>query len=68
MEKFTLETARKRAKLTQAEAAKLMDVSKETLSNYERGKTFPDVPVIIKIEEIYGIKYDQIIFLNKNNA
>lgn len=46
-------------------AAKLLEVSKDTLRNWEVGKTFPNVPQISKIEEVYGVKYDDIIFLTK---
>lgn len=68
MEKFTLKTARNRLKLTQEEAAKRIGISKDTLSNYERGNSFPDVPILKKIEEVYQVSYDQLIFLPKNNA
>ena len=37
LEKMTLKTARNRVQLTQEEASKLIGVSKDTLSNYERG-------------------------------
>ena len=63
MEKYTLKTARDRLKLTQETAAKLIGISQDTLSNYERGKSYPDVPTLKKIEEVYGVTYDQIIFL-----
>lgn len=59
----TLKAARINVGLTQREAAKKLGISEETVSNYERGKRFPDVPVIRKIEEVYGIPYDRIIFL-----
>ena len=55
----TLKTARELKGLTQTEAAKLLDISKDTLSNYERGKSYPEVPMIKKIEELYGFTYDQ---------
>lgn len=61
--KITLKVAREIKGLTQAEAATLLGISKDTLSNYERGKSYPDVPVIRKIESVYGVTYDQIIFL-----
>ncbi len=61
------EWRKRKLKISQQEAAKLLGVSKDTLSNYERGVSFPDVPVIDNIEKIYGIKYDQIIFLTKIN-
>lgn len=57
------EWRKRKLKLSQLEASKLIGVSKDTLSNYERGTSFPDVPIIKKIEKVYGIKYDQIIFL-----
>lgn len=59
----TLKTARELKGLTQKEAAELLDISTDTLSNYERGKSYPDVPLIKKIENLYGFTYDQIIFL-----
>ena len=49
--------------LTQKEAAKLIGISEPSLSNYESGKTFPSVPVIKRIEEVYGVTYADIIFL-----
>lgn len=61
--RVTLKMARELKKLTQEEAAKLIGVSTDTLGNYERGKSYPDIPVLRKIEEVYGIPYDRIIFL-----
>ena len=61
--KFTLKTIREIRGLSQSEAAKLIGISTDTLSNYERGKSYPDIPVLRKIEEVYQIDYNQIIFL-----
>ena len=61
--RFTLKTARDMKKYTQEEAAKRIGVSLDTLGNYERGKSYPDVPVLRKIEEVYGVPYEQLIFL-----
>lgn len=60
---LTLKAARKNKNLNQEEAAKLIGISVETLHNYENQKTFPDVPIIKKIEDVYGVKYEDIIFL-----
>jgi putative transcriptional regulator len=60
---ITLKAARVNKKLTQQEAALLLGISVDTLSNYERGKHFPDVPIIKKIENLYETSYDSIIFL-----
>jgi len=65
--KLTLRAARVNKYLTQDEAAKLLKIGPDTLSNYERGRSFPDVPVIKRIEEVYGLSYDDIIFLPSKN-
>lgn len=59
---ITLKSARINAGLTQARAAELIGVTADTLSNYERGKSYPDVPIIKKIESVYGLSYSDIIF------
>ncbi len=59
----TLKQARELKRLTQAEAAEKIGVSVDTLSNYERGKSYPDVPILRKIEEVYEIPYSRLIFL-----
>lgn len=68
VEKMTLKTARNKCKLNQEEAAKLIGISSDTLSNYERGKSYPDIPVLKRIEEVYGVSYNQLIFLSNNNG
>jgi transcriptional regulator with XRE-family HTH domain len=60
---FTLKSAREMANLSQKKAAEEIGVSVYTLGNYENGKSYPDVPVIRKIEQTYGIPYDRLIFL-----
>ena len=65
---ITLKSARVNKNLTQKEAAILLGISVDTLSNYERGKSFPDVPVIKRIESVYGVSYSDIIFLPNNNG
>ena len=61
--RFTLKAIREARGYSQTEAAKLIGVSTDTLSNYERGKSYPDIPVLRKIEEVYNINYNQLIFL-----
>lgn len=61
--RMTLKMIRELLGYTQENAAKMIGVSTDTLGNYERGKSYPDIPVLRKIEEVYGIPYDRIIFL-----
>jgi len=63
---FTLKALRINAGLDQKEAAKIIGVTPETLSNWERGKTFPSVPQITEIEKLYNVTYADIKFLPEN--
>ena len=62
--KLTLKAARVNAGLTQVDAAVKIGISVGALSSYERGKTYPDVPIIKAMEKIYKVNYDHIIFLH----
>ena len=59
---LTLEAARVNVKMTQEEAGKAIGVSANVISNWERGRTYPDAMQIKKIEK-YGVGYNNIIFL-----
>ena len=61
--RMTLKTAREIKGLKQEEAAIMIGISKDTLGNYERGKSYPDIPVLRNIEEVYGVPYNRLIFL-----
>lgn len=63
MPQITLASARKNAGYTQVEASKLLGISPETLGNYEAAKSFPSVPIIKKMEHLYGVEYKDINFL-----
>ena len=60
---MTLKALRANRNMSQADAAKAVGVSEDTWRNYEKGKTYPDVLVIRKIEKIFKVKYAEIIFL-----
>lgn len=57
-----LKAARVNAGLTQKQAAKMLNLSKNTLSSYEAYKTKPDIETAIKIAELYKISINDIIF------
>lgn len=61
--RMTLKMARELKGYTQEKAGEIIGVSADTISNYEKGKSYPDVPTLRKIEEAYGIPYSRIIFL-----
>ncbi|WP_087941531.1 helix-turn-helix domain-containing protein [Algoriphagus faecimaris] len=59
-----LKKAREDRKLSQQEVAHLLDVSQKTLSNFESGKTVPNILQIAKLGVIYGL--DMIKLLEKS--
>lgn len=71
--KITLAAARVNAGLTQVKASEALHISKETLANYESGKTVPDWDMVRKIETVYNFPSDFIFFgkelrLKRNNS
>lgn len=57
---ITLKAARVNSEMTQKQAASKLGVSEQTFSNYERYISYPDVPMLLKMQELYGITFDQI--------
>lgn len=65
---ITMKAARVNQNLNQAEAAKLLGISRKTLQNYEAGASFPDVPILKRIESLYKVSYSDIIFLPRDTT
>lgn len=59
---ITLKAARMNKQLTQRDAAAKIGVTSDTIGNWERGKSFPDAMQIKRIEEVYKVRYDDLIF------
>ena len=53
-----LRDARNAAKLTQESAAELLGVSRQTVSNWETGKTYPDIVSVIRMSDLYSVSLD----------
>lgn len=62
--KIQLKAARVNANLSQEEAAKLLNISKGTLQNYENGTTVPQWDMVKRIGELYRYPTDFIFFGN----
>ena len=60
--KMTIKALRANKNWTQKQAAEAIGLSEDTWRYYERGKTFPDVPIIKKIEKVFNVTYADIIF------
>lgn len=62
MSKLTLKAARVNAGLTQKEAAKAIGIAATTLHNYESGKSVPNIAILQRIEDAYGVEYKDLFF------
>lgn len=67
-EPYTLKMLRAKYDLTQAQAGKKVGVSANVWHNWEKAKTFPNIPQLQKIEEEFNVTYNDIIFLTNNNG
>lgn len=56
-----LREARVVAGLTQESAAEKMNVSRQTISNWETERTYPDIISVIKMSDIYFISLDELM-------
>ena len=65
---ITLKAARVNKGYTQQKAADLIGTTKDVISNWERGISFPDVRMLKKIEEVYEVSYQDLLFLHTKYA
>lgn len=56
-----LSTLRKEADMTQNEVADRLNLSRQAISKYERGESFPDISVLVMIAELFNVTLDQLI-------
>lgn len=53
-----IKKARNEAALTQEQAAEALGVSRQTISNWENGKSYPDIISVIKMSDLYSVSLD----------
>ena len=53
--------AREENNLTQTQASESLMVSRQTISNWENGKSLPDILSVIKMSELYHISLDELL-------
>ena len=56
-----LKQARVKAGLTQECVAEKIQVSRQTISNWENEKSFPDIVSVIKLSNLYDISLDRLL-------
>ena len=56
-----LKNARIEAGLTQEKAAEKVDVSRQTISNWENEKSYPDIISVIALSDLYSVSLDELL-------
>ncbi len=56
-----IKESRKQKSLTQQELAEKLNVTRSAISNWEVGRNYPDLDLIIQISELFGITLDQLL-------
>ena len=56
-----IQNYRKRDGLSQEELARLLLVSRQTVSLWETGQTYPTIDNLIRLREIFGISIDEML-------
>ena len=52
---------RKNADMTQSDLAERLNVTRQAVSKYEIGDSFPDVTILVTMAEIFGVSVDELI-------
>ena len=56
-----IKNARTTVGLTQEQTAESLGVSRQTISNWENGKTYPDIVSVVRMSELYDISLDHLL-------
>lgn len=56
-----LKTLRSEANETQESISKILHVSRQTISNWENERSYPDIEMLIKLSDYYNISLDQLL-------
>lgn len=56
-----IKNARIQANLTQEQVADALSVSRQTISNWENEKTYPDIISVVKMSDLYNISLDHLL-------
>lgn len=56
-----LKESRTKSKMTQEQVAEKLFVSRQTISNWENEKSYPDIISVIKLSDLYSISLDELL-------
>jgi transcriptional regulator with XRE-family HTH domain len=56
-----LKEARAKFGMTQEQVANTLFVSRQTISNWETGKSYPDIASVIRLSDLYSVSLDELL-------
>ncbi len=56
-----LKNARKKIGMTQEQVAEKIGVSRQTISNWENNKSYPDIVSVISLSDLYSVSLDELL-------
>ena len=62
-----LKNARSEHGLTQEQVAEELGVSRQSISNWENNRSYPDIVSVIKLSDLYSISLDELLKEDKKN-
>lgn len=48
--------------MSQAQLAEKLNVTRQTISSWERGASYPDIPMLEKLAEVFGVEMGDLIY------
>ena len=56
-----IKNRRTAAGISQEELAERIFISRQTLSNWETGKTYPDINSLLRLSEVFHVSLDELV-------
>ena len=61
-----LKVRRKELDLTQDYVASVLGITRQTMSNWENGRSYPDIERIIRLSDVYKLSLDELLKGSRN--
>ena len=56
-----IKKSRTYAKITQEQAAQALGISRQTISNWENERSYPDIVSVFKMSDLYSVSLDYLL-------
>lgn len=63
-----LKQARINAKLTQAQVAEQLSITRQSVSKWESGQSYPDIDNLIELSKVYNVSLDTLLGIENNQT